>query len=53
METAVGDDLLKRVIQQHTVPRETAANNDVIPVYGSVEQVADLRQQVLKVAVHR
>src|SRR6266511_3253735 len=53
MKAAVDYDLLNRVVQQNTVPRKTAAHDDLISVCGGIEQVSDFREQVLKVTVHR
>ena len=53
MEAAVGHDLLERIVQQHAVAGEAAAHDDVEPLGRSVEEIANFRQQVLEVAVHR
>jgi hypothetical protein len=54
VEAAVGDDLLHRIVEQHAVAREAAAHHHVVlPGGGGVEDVAELGQQVLEVAVHR
>src|SRR4029077_16859587 len=50
---AVRKNLRQRVIQEHTVPGETASNHHVVTLGRTIKEVADLRQKMLEVAIYR
>jgi hypothetical protein len=52
MESSISENLLERVIEQDTVARKAVLNHDIISLFSGVNQIADLRQQVLEVTIH-
>jgi len=52
VEASIRNDFGKGIIEQHAVTRESTADNKLLSLGRSVEQIPEFRQKMLKIAIH-